>query len=107
MRLVTPIASQAAVEAGLASPEVAPDRSGVWGGITARASWRVLAGCLSEGRRSGGLPADNRRDLGAQELNRAHDLGVRHRPHAHLGEKSLMPEQPVLKKDLVDDFLRA
>src|SRR3954454_18800743 len=67
---------------------------------------------LRRRRRGGGLAAldlaaDDRRDLGAVELDRAHDARVRHRAHAELHEEAVVPEGLVLEENLLDHLLRA
>src|SRR5690242_705921 len=46
-------------------------------------------------------------DLGAEQLDRVHDLRVRHRADADLREQALVTEDLVLEEDLLDDLLRA
>src|SRR5207245_2718860 len=51
--------------------------------------------------------SDLRRHPRPQQLDRLHHRTVRHTPHIHLRQKSIMPKQLVLVQDLVDDFLGA
>ena len=59
------------------------------------------------GWQRGELAAHGRRDLGAEQLDRAHDLRVRQRPDAELDEEAVVAEELVLEEDLLDDLLRA
>ena len=52
-------------------------------------------------------PADDRRDLGAEQLDRAHQLGVGHPAADHLEQEPLVAEQLVLPQDLLGDLGRA
>ena len=47
------------------------------------------------------------RDLGAEELDRAHDVGVRERADAELDQEAVVAEDLVLEEDLLGDLLRA
>ena len=51
--------------------------------------------------------AHDRRDLGAEQLDRAHDARVRQRADAELHEEAVVAEELVLEEDLLDDLLRA
>src|SRR3954463_2813777 len=48
---------------------------------------------------------DDRRDFAAQQFYRVHYLGVWHRADAHLRQKSLMAEEPMLEKDFLGHFI--
>jgi hypothetical protein len=69
----------------------------------------VRSGAPGSASRDGGrrkLSAHGRCDLGAEELDRPHDLRVRHRADAELNEKAVVVEELVLEEDLLDDLLR-
>jgi hypothetical protein len=47
------------------------------------------------------LRADDGRNLGAEELDRPHHLGVRHRPDPELQQEPVVTEELVLEEDLL------
>jgi hypothetical protein len=53
------------------------------------------------------FPADDGGDPRAEQFDRAHNLGMRRRPHAQLQQEALVPEDRVLEKDFLRDHLRA
>ena len=68
----------------------------------------MRSGCLGLG--GGGLAAadlgaHDRRDLGAEQLDRPHHVRVRDRADAHLPDVALIAEQLVLEQDLLGDLL--
>ena len=54
---------------------------------------------------AGDLGADDRRDLGAEQLHRAQNVGVGDRPNAHLADVALVAEELVAEQDLLGDLL--
>ena len=48
-----------------------------------------------------------RRDLGPEQLDRPHHVGVRQRADAHLQQEPVVVEDLVLEQDLLDDLVRA
>src|SRR4051812_7448415 len=60
---------------------------------------------LGIGRRAAGyLGSDGRRDLGAEELDRAHDVLVGDRADADLRDVAVVSEELVLEEDLLGDL---
>src|SRR5690606_5086142 len=66
-----------------------------------------LGGPLPGGALAPQLPPHDRRDLGAEQLDRAKHLVMRDGADAELREEAPMTEDLVLEQDLVDDLLRA
>jgi hypothetical protein len=64
-------------------------QSGIWSNVAAIRF--VLLRLPAQG------VSDDRRDLGAEQLDRAHDLGMWHRSNTQLQKESLVPEDGVLK----------
>ena len=74
-------------------------------GCTARDT--PLAGGDRQRPRSRDLGANDRRDLGPVELDRAHRLRVVEAPDGQLEQEPAVPEDLVLEQDLLDDLLWA